>query len=137
MIYHKLRSNCTYVITSCVHVRNLHLGANLHTGANLLHRICTTYKGGANSHPGANLHPGVFSSNTVYMTKIHPRCKYTPRVYICTGVYIVHMNEALENSVGPDLIPQYAVFHVCRHCLPKYLFTGIQMKRVKVLTRYI
>ena len=28
------------------------------------------------------------------MTKIHPRCKFTPRVYICTGVYIVHMNEA-------------------------------------------
>ena len=23
-------------------------GANLHPGANLLHRICTTYKGGAN-----------------------------------------------------------------------------------------
>ena len=56
-----LRSNCTYVITSCVHVRNLHLGANVHPGANLLHRICTTYKGGANSHPGANLHPGAFS----------------------------------------------------------------------------
>ena len=30
------------------------------------------------------------------MTKIHPMCKFTPRVYICTGVYIVHMNEALE-----------------------------------------
>ena len=30
------------------------------------------------------------------MNKIHPRCKFTPRVYICTGVYIVHMNEALE-----------------------------------------
>ena len=45
----------------CVHVRNLHLGANVQPGANLLHRICTTYKGGANSHPGANLHPGAFS----------------------------------------------------------------------------
>ena len=31
------------MITSCVHVRNLHLGANLHPGANLLHRICTNY----------------------------------------------------------------------------------------------
>ena len=40
-----LRSNCTYVITSCVHVRNLHLRANVHPGANLLQRICTTYKG--------------------------------------------------------------------------------------------
>ena len=39
--------------TSCVYVRNLHLGANVHPGANLLHQICTTYKGGANSHPGA------------------------------------------------------------------------------------
>ena len=61
VIYQNLRSNCTYVITSCVHVRNLHLGANVHPGANLLHRICTTYKGGANSHPCANLHPGAFS----------------------------------------------------------------------------
>ena len=37
------------------------IGANVHPGAILLHRICTTYKGGANSHPGANLHPGAFS----------------------------------------------------------------------------
>ena len=56
-----LSSNCTYVITSCVHVHNLHPGANVHPGANLLHRICTTYKGGANSHPDANLHTGAFS----------------------------------------------------------------------------
>ena len=56
-----LRSNCTYVKTSCVHVHNLHLEANVYPGANLLHRICTTYKGGANSHPGANLHFGTFS----------------------------------------------------------------------------
>ena len=38
------------MITSCVHVRNLHQGANVYPGANLLHRICTTYKYGANSH---------------------------------------------------------------------------------------
>ena len=50
----------------------------MHPGANLLHRICTTYKGGANSHPGAFLYD-----------------QNTPRVYICTGVYIVHINEAL------------------------------------------
>ena len=30
------------------------------------------------------------------MTKIHPRCKFTTRMYICTGVYIVHINQALE-----------------------------------------
>ena len=61
VIYQNLSLNCIYVIISCVHVRNLHLGANLHPGANLLHQICTTYKGGANSHRGANLHPGAFS----------------------------------------------------------------------------
>ena len=31
------------------------------------------------------------------MTKNHPRCKFTPRVYICTWVYIVHINEAYES----------------------------------------
>ena len=56
--------------------------------------ICST-------HPGANLHPGAFSLNTVYMTKIHPRCKVTLRVYICTGVYIVHINEALDELAQP------------------------------------
>ena len=54
VIYQNLGSDCTYVITSCVHLHNLHLGANVHPGANLLHRICITYNGGANSHPGAN-----------------------------------------------------------------------------------
>ena len=94
VINQNLSSNSTNVIKSCVHMRSLLLGANVHPGANLLHRICTTYKGDANSHPGANLHPGAFLLNTVYMTKIHPRCKFTPRVYICTGVYNVHINEA-------------------------------------------
>ena len=61
VIYQNQSSNCAYLITRCVHVRNLHLGANVHPGANLLHGICTYYKGGANSHPGANLHPGAFS----------------------------------------------------------------------------
>ena len=62
VIYQSLRSNCTFVITSCVHVRNLHPGANVHPGANLLRQICTTYKGGANSQPGAKyLHPPAFS----------------------------------------------------------------------------
>ena len=43
-IYQNLSSNCTYVITSCVHVRNLLLGANVHPGANLLHRIAPPTK---------------------------------------------------------------------------------------------
>ena len=75
--------------------------------ANLLRRICTTYKVGANSHPDANLHPGAFSYNTVYMTKIHPRCKFTPQLYICTGVYIVHINEALDKD--KYFIPNYLI----------------------------
>ena len=75
----------------------------MHSGANLLHRICTTYKGGANSHPDANLHSGAFSQSTVYLTKIHPRCNFTTRVYICTGVYILHMNEALDIGVGGSI----------------------------------
>ena len=68
----------------------------MHPGANLLHQICTTYKGGANSYLGANLHPGA-------LTKIHTRCKFTPRVYICTGVCIVHLNEALNKEAKVDL----------------------------------
>ena len=72
-------------------MRNLHLGANVHLGANLLHRIYTTYKGGANSHPDANLHPSAFSYNTVYMTKIHPPVQiYTTGVYLHRGVYCAY-----------------------------------------------
>ena len=40
---------------SCVHVRNLHQGANL------FHQVCTTLQGGANSQSDANLHLGAFS----------------------------------------------------------------------------
>ena len=39
------------------------------------------------------------------MTKLHPKCKFTPPVYICTGVYIVHMNDALKG----------ATYHVIHH----------------------
>ena len=44
------------------------------------------------------------------MTIIHPRCKFTPRVYICTGVYIVHMNEALEILAEFNLLQK---LHIC------------------------
>ena len=43
------------------------------------------------------------------MTKIHPRCKFTPRVYICTGVYIVHMNEALDRRLNMSLTTKVKV----------------------------
>ena len=52
------------------------------------------------------------------MTKIHPSCKFTPRVYICTGVYIVHMNEALETplifriSLAGDKIQPWSIVHL-------------------------
>ena len=61
VIYQNLRSICTYLITSCVHVRNLHPRANVQVGANLLNRICTTSKGATNLHPDANLPPSAFS----------------------------------------------------------------------------
>ena len=32
----------------------------------------------------------------------------------------------LANSADPDEMPPYAAFHLGFHCLPKYLFTGIQ-----------
>ena len=32
----------------------------------------------------------------------------------------------LANSADTDEMPHYAVFHLDLHCLPKYLFTGIQ-----------
>ena len=30
----------------------------------------------------------------------------------------------LANSADPDEMQHYAAFHLCLHCLPKYLFTG-------------
>ena len=30
------------------------------------------------------------------------------------------------NSADPDKMPSYVAFHLGLHCLPKYLFTGIQ-----------
>ena len=48
-----------------------------------------------------------------FMTKIHPRCKFTPRVYICTGVYIVHMNEALD---GRLMVTVNFIIFLTMHC---------------------
>ena len=33
------------------------------------------------------------------------------------------------NSADPDEMPPYAVFHLGQNCLPKYLFTGIQIEK--------
>ena len=86
-----LRSNCTYVITSCVHVRNLHLGANVHAGANLLHHICTTYKGGANLHPGCKFAPGcIFRKHRLHDQNTPQVQIYTPGVYLRWGVYCAY-----------------------------------------------
>ena len=35
----------------------------------------------------------------------------------------------LANSADPDEIQPYAAFHPGLHCLPKYLFTGIQNEK--------
>ena len=78
--------------TVCVHVHNLHQGANLHPGANKFapHRrqeqICTRVQ--------------ICTRLQILKTpftwpKIHPGCKSAPRVQICTRVQIAHMNEAL------------------------------------------
>ena len=32
----------------------------------------------------------------------------------------------IANSADPDEMPPYAAFHLDLHCLPKYLFTGIE-----------
>ena len=45
------------------------------------------------------------------MTKIHPRCKFTPRVFICTGVYIVHMNEAKDPVTLSRFKPRFTTTH--------------------------
>ena len=36
----------------------------------------------------------------------------------------------LVNSADPDEVPPYAAFHLGLHCLPKYLFTDMQNKKV-------
>ena len=33
------------------------------------------------------------------------------------------------NSADPDEMPTYAAYHLGLHCLPKYLFTGIQNEK--------
>ena len=35
----------------------------------------------------------------------------------------------LSYSADPDEVPHYAAFHLGFHCLPKYLFAGIQEVR--------
>ena len=35
----------------------------------------------------------------------------------------------LANSADPDEMPHYAAFHLGLHCLPKYLYTGIQNEK--------
>ena len=86
VIYPNLRSNCTYVITSCVHVRNLHLGANVHSGANLLHRrkveqIRTRCK----------LAPAcIFIKHPLHDQNTPQVQIYTPGVYLHRGVYCAY-----------------------------------------------
>ena len=38
----------------------------------------------------------------------------------------------LANSTDSDEMPPYATFHLGLHCLPKYLFTGIQNEKDKL-----
>ena len=42
----------------------------------------------------------------------------------------------LANSADPDEMPPNAAFHLGLHCLPKYLFAGIQSKKGDLLNHY-
>ena len=43
----------------------------------------------------------------------------------------------LANSADPDKMPPYAAFHQGLHCLPNYLFTGIQFVCLFDLILYV
>ena len=38
----------------------------------------------------------------------------------------------LANSADPDEMQHYAAFHLVLHCLPKYMFRGFTVQRVKL-----
>ena len=99
-MYQNLRSNFTYVITCCVHVRNLHPGVNVH-----LVLICSTKFAppGKVEQIRTRMHFArgcIFIIHRLHDQNTHQLQIYT-YVYICTGVQIVHINEVLPfRSVG-------------------------------------
>ena len=69
--------------TVCVHVHNLHPGANKFAPPRRQEQICTRVQ---------------ILKTPFTWPKIHPGCKFAPRVQICTRVQFAHMNEAIDIS---------------------------------------
>ena len=47
----------------------------------------------------------------------------------CPNVLIMRYLFILANSAEHDEMSPYAAFHLGLHCLPKYIFTGIQHEK--------
>ena len=59
-------------------------------------------------------------------------CFKGPKVEILDNNYVVmalQIGLILGNSADPNEMPHYAAFHLCLHCLPKYLSTGTQNEK--------
>ena len=56
------------------------------------------------------------------------------QVIISAKTELLSLNIALvlANSVDPDEMPGYAVFHLGKHCLPKYRFRGFQYTKTSM-----
>ena len=91
---------------SCVHVRNLHPGANVHPGTNLLHQICTTSQGGANSHQYANLQLGAFFSTPFTWPK------YTPGVILQQGANCAYKRGLSEHILMYYKKPKWSYYTI-------------------------
>ena len=48
---------------------------------------------------------------------------------------VINMYFILANSADPNEMSHYATFHQGLHCLPKYLFAGTRMKRLRDANR--
>ena len=77
--------------TVCVHVHNLHPGANKYAPTRRQEQNCTRVQ--------------ICNRVRILKTpfkwpKIHPGCKFAPRVQICTRVQFAHMNEC-KLETGP------------------------------------
>ena len=56
------------------------------------------------------------------LAALHVCVKYV--VYLVLGIGT--QDSDCANSADPDEMPPYVAFHLGWHCLPKYIFTGIQ-----------
>ena len=90
VIYQNLRSNCTYVITNCVHVRNMHPSANLHRVL-----ICSTEFAPPTKveqiSTRVQICTGVHFNKAPFTWPKYTQVQiYTPGVYLHRGVYCAY-----------------------------------------------